>query len=134
MKVCLARHGIYSLSTIDPKEGLSEEGKEKVMAVRAILDHKGVSFDVVLSSTKERAMQTASLLANSAPITYLPELSPNGAAEVAFHSFPEVESLLVVSHLPILGDLAQLCGERTSFSQGEVIFFTGGQIQERVIS
>lgn len=63
MHLYLMRHGPYLDKRDDPEEGLSSQGKEIVRSVCFDLRDLGVAPDLVLTSPKKRALETAAIAA-----------------------------------------------------------------------
>jgi phosphohistidine phosphatase len=63
MQLYLMRHGPYLDKHDDPEEGLSPQGKEIVRSVCFDLRDLGVTPDLILSSPKKRAQETAAIAA-----------------------------------------------------------------------
>ena len=108
MHIYLIRHGHYNPSHIDPEEGLSELGEEQVAEMADHIDH---SIDIILTSPKTRAHQTATILAkllNTPTITLSEALKPSAESTEAIKLFKKSGNYLVVGHLPSIQKTAQL--------------------------
>jgi phosphohistidine phosphatase len=107
MTIILIRHGAYNPKDIDPKEGLSEIGREKINTLLENLIKKGVKYDNVYCSPKTRAQQTADLLAKNIEIEETDLLKPN-ADPKALYEFIQTLSgnNLLVGHNPLLSYLS----------------------------
>lgn len=108
MDLWLARHGEAVPAGVDVSRPLSAEGARAVSAVAVSLAAEAGSFDLVASSRKRRARQTAEILAAAAgyPPDRIEEtdaLSPEASPE-AFLAFLEGNRdgrrVLCVGHLP----------------------------------
>jgi phosphohistidine phosphatase len=155
MDLWLVRHGEAMPAQKDPARPLTPEGVRSVSAVAGTLAEKMGSFDLVATSGKKRALETAAILAEATgyPVGRIAEtaaLSPNGTPE-AFLAFLEenegVQRLLCVGHLPSIasiaayllspGDPVQLAFDPASVCRirvgalrrggGELLFFFNGQ-------
>src|SRR3990167_5596251 len=106
MMIYLMRHAQY-----DPLTGhLSEEGIENVKFLKSLLDQEGISFDLVLTSPKDRAKETALLLSGDLKPKEMLELSPSSDYRKAIPLIPRDLSVLVVSHNPLLVGMATALG------------------------
>jgi phosphohistidine phosphatase len=113
MKLYLIRHGQPNAESIDPQKGLSPTGQQEIEILATILKGNDVTVKEIWHSEKNRARQTAGILANIIkPENGLVEkkgLSPTDRIEpivgkiLAFR-----EDLMIVSHLPFLAHLSSL--------------------------
>jgi len=110
----LARHGDAVPAEVDPERPLSHGGAAGIAAAAAALSGRMPTFDLVASSGKRRARQTAEILGAAAGypadrIVDTEALGPNAPAE-SFAAFLEASgaagSILCVGHLPSLADFA----------------------------
>lgn len=107
MTIILVRHGAYLPKNIDPKEGLSEDGKQEVEALLKKLKEKNITFQYVFSSPKTRALQTAKRLAKNITINTLDLLKPSTNPKLLFDYLQTIdEDTLFVSHNPLLSNLS----------------------------
>ena len=129
MKLYLMRHGQASSPDVDPRQGLSPAGKAEIERLASQLAEQGIRFQQVLHSEKDRAMQTARLMAAACAPGIVPELrsglKPNDDPRLIL---PDIDKwqhdTLLVSHLPFApGLLSLLCGNsiNVSFSTGTVV-------------
>ena len=131
MKLYLAQHGEALSKEADPARPLSEQGRQDVEAIAALLDRAGVRVTRAWHSGKPRAAETAKILARA--------MFPRGKAETidGIHPNDPVEEFiadadvwqedtLVVGHLPFMSRLlsALLAGEE----HHELVCFTPGSI------
>jgi phosphohistidine phosphatase len=114
MDLWLVRHGEAVPDRVDPTRPLSPEGARAVSAVAETLAGRMGPFDLVASSGKKRALQTAAILGEAAgyPAERVVEtgaLSPNATPE-SFLDFlagsAEAERLMCVGHLPSIAAFA----------------------------
>jgi phosphohistidine phosphatase len=113
MKLYLIRHGQPNTETIDPQKGLSPTGQQEIEILATILKANDVAVKEIWHSEKNRARQTAGILANVIkPENGLVEkkgLSPTDRIEpVVGKILAFREDLMIVSHLPFLAHLASL--------------------------
>ncbi len=114
MDLWLVRHGEAVSERVDPARPLSPEGARAVSAVAESLAGTMGSFDLVASSGKKRALQTAVIFAEAAKypsgrVVETGALSP-GAIPEAFLAFlagcTGSDRLLCVGHLPSIASIA----------------------------
>jgi phosphohistidine phosphatase len=117
--VVLVRHGDALSEEEDPRRPLSDAGREHIERVAELVAHLGLHLEEVRHSGKERARETAEILA--ARIGVGPELVREvGGLKPKDDVLPVVEnlesegrSMALVGHLPFMGLLASrlLSGE-----------------------
>ncbi len=116
MDLWLVRHGEAVSASLDPSRPLSAEGVRAVSVVASSIADMVDRLDLVASSGKRRARQTAEILAAAAgyPLDRIREteaLSPDATAEM-FLAFigesKEQERVLCVGHLPSIARIASL--------------------------
>jgi phosphohistidine phosphatase len=114
MDLWLVRHGEAVPERVDPARPLSPEGARAVSEVAKTLAGRMAPFDLVATSGKKRALQTAEILGEAAgyPAGRIAEtgaLSP-GATPEAFLAFlagcASPKRLLCVGHLPSIAAIA----------------------------
>jgi phosphohistidine phosphatase len=111
---------------IDVKRPLDKEGKQQCMLVGSYLNALNVQFDLIVSSSLKRALQTASLVGTETgydgKITVSEALSPAatvGAFEKLIAGLANYENVLVVGHNPNLAVfLGAVIGARSSSAMG----------------
>ncbi len=132
MRLYLVRHGDALPEKVDPNRRLSERGRADICSLAEFLARAGVTVSLVIHSGKNRAEQTAQLLAES--------VAPTGETEVAGDIAPleDIEKFkaripdltgdtLVVGHLPYMARLVTslLCGREEppgiSFRSGTIV-------------
>ncbi len=109
MALYLVQHGKSLPKEQDPRKGLSEEGAAEVGRIAEVAAHYGISVSRIVHSGKQRALQTAEILAE--------KLSPaNGVDSIdgikplddtaAFGDALQItDDVMVVGHLPFLEKL-----------------------------
>ncbi len=114
------RHGqAETLAVSDATRKLTEFGHQQVFAMSSQMAERA-SFDVILSSTYLRAMQTATIMAqpHSVKLTgeyrdFVPEAEPFSAAlfiKSLIEAHPQHETWLIVAHMPLVSYLiAEFC-------------------------
>lgn len=120
MQIYLMRHGDALNERQDGQRFLSLEGRAQIERNAVVLKMMHVTFDLIISSPKTRAMETAEIVAialsyrlNEIEIT--DKLNPESSPEdfIGFlKGFIGRERILIVSHLPFVQNLASrfLCG------------------------
>lgn len=118
------QHGLALEQELDPERRLSPEGEDQIRRSGRALKKLNISFDLIISSSKKRARQTAELVAESVgyPIPKILEtekLDPAApASEILsfLDSFEEINRTLLAGHLPSLNAVAsELLGTGDSF-------------------
>ncbi|HDD35747.1 MAG TPA: phosphohistidine phosphatase SixA [Candidatus Desulfofervidus auxilii] len=112
MKLYLMQHGKALPKEKDPQKGLSPEGREQIELSAKALKRLGLSFDVIASSPKKRAKQTAEIVAKECE--YEGEVIINSVFEplappeeaISFLKGLKKENIFVAGHLPSLGEIA----------------------------
>lgn len=110
----LVRHGDAVPADVDPERPLSPGGADAIASAAAALSGRMGTFDLVASSGKRRARQTAEILGAAAGypadrIVDTEALGPNALAEsfLGFLAASGAEGrVLCVGHLPSLADFA----------------------------
>jgi phosphohistidine phosphatase len=110
MRLYLARHGTAASPAVDPECGLSREGQAEITRLAAFLKSLSLQPAEVWHSGKERAKQTAEILAaalGSPPMTLHAGLNPNDSpVTVAGELEAEDRDLMLVGHLPFMSLLS----------------------------
>lgn len=113
MELYLMQHGACFSKEIDPAQPLSPVGAEQIEKSARAAARLGISFEAIISSDKERARQTARIMAKG---TGYPEKAvlttdlvkpmslPLKAMEY-LKKFESRRSVLLCSHLPFLQNL-----------------------------
>lgn len=130
MQLYLMRHGPYLAKDIDPEEGLSPQGMEVVRRVAHELKDLGVAPDVLVTSPKKRARETAAI---AAQVLGYPEKEIQETSLVKSMTPPEEtlrhlsglagHSILSVGHLPNVRLVTSLL--LSGNDQAEIIFEPG---------
>ena len=122
MKLYLMRHGEAASENIDPQQGLTTGGRAAIERLAQRLATRGIQFAQIFHSEKERARQSAEIMARilvpGIPLQQHPGLKPNDDAR---QLLPELEGwqqdTLITSHLPFIPNLlALLIGELQSLA------------------
>ena len=91
----------------DPEEGLSQSGILKAEKTAHLLKRFDLSFDIIITSTKKRAQQTAKIIAEEVGYSkqmettdQLKAMTPPEDSMRYLKRYENVSSLLLVGHLP----------------------------------
>src|SRR4051794_29051865 len=110
MRLYLVQHGGAVPDELDPRRPLSEAGRREVEAVGRLLAGAGVRVARIVHSGKERARQTAELLAaapGSGAVEVMAGLAPKDPVKPVVRAIAEFGSdTMLVGHLPLLARLA----------------------------
>lgn len=114
MEIYLMQHGEAYAKDKDPERSLTPGGEDQIRSSGRALRKLGVDVDIIVSSPKKRARQTAEIVA--AELDYskkgieitetLEPLVPSEDAIVYLSRFSDKEKLLLVGHLPSLEEIA----------------------------
>jgi phosphohistidine phosphatase len=132
MKLYLAQHGEAVPKAEDPERPLSGQGRRDVRAVAAQLKSAGVRVERVWHSGKNRAEQTARLLAAAVlPRGRKPQaiegIGPDApVAEFSIDADVWEEDTLVVGHLPFMARLVALL--TTGHSEPDIVSYYPGSV------
>ena len=129
MKVYLMQHGQALPAQIDVEEGLSKEGKLTILHSAQGLKKLGVQIDILVSSPKKRALETAQIIqqeiicADQIVSEKIKAKSPVEESIQFLQGISDKESIFLVGHLPSLKEIVSflLC---TDFV--EIDFCNGG--------
>lgn len=113
MKLYIVRHGQPNPETIDPEKGLSPTGEQEIELLASILKANNISVKEIWHSEKNRARQTAAILASGvASANGLIEkkgLNPTDRVEPIISKILAAQTdLLIVGHMPFMAHLASL--------------------------
>jgi phosphohistidine phosphatase len=113
MKLFLVRHGQPNAEAVDPQKGLSPTGQQEIELLAAILKANDVLVKEIWHSEKNRARQTAGILAYAIKtengVVEKKGLAPTNRIEPVIGKILAFrEDLMIVSHLPFLAHLSSL--------------------------
>jgi phosphohistidine phosphatase len=114
MKLYLMQHALAYPAEENPERPLNPAGVEQAKSAAKGIKHFGLNFDLIITSPKRRAQQTAALVAEGIRYPYsdimssdtlLPDRSPQELLELLQKETAE-SHVLVVGHMPQLANLA----------------------------
>ncbi len=112
MAIYLVQHGTSVPEEVDPRRPLSPEGRKEVEGVASWAQRAGLRVQQIVHSDKERARQTAELLAAALRppegVAQRPGLAPLDDADPWVAWLDQNDGTMVVGHLPFLARLASL--------------------------
>ena len=112
MRLYLMQHGKALSKDEDPKRSLSSLGRKETEYIASFLRARQIRVDSIWHSSKERAEETAELIARAVGISCCEErsdLQPNDPVEAIPQELHERgENVLIVGHLPFLQKLLSL--------------------------
>jgi phosphohistidine phosphatase len=116
MQLYLMQHGLALSEQEDAERPLSPGGVEQIQDAAAGMKQLRLAFDLIISSPKRRAHQTAALVAEAVRYPYsdilvsdslLPQADPKDILELLVVE-PSQSHILIVGHQPCLGKFASL--------------------------
>ena len=130
MKLYLVQHAKAASKETDPHRSLTEEGRRDIQKVAAFIKSLNLSVDYLWHSGKNRAQQTAEILAEVVEVkkemAAHEGLSPNDNVTVSKDELISGrKDIMIVGHLPFLPKLASLL-LTNSESSNTVAFKNGG--------
>ncbi len=129
MKVYLMQHALAYSADENPQRPLSPAGIAQAKAAAKGVKRLGLSFDLIVTSDKRRAHQTAALIAEGVRYPHsdimtseavLPDCPPLALLDLLSKESPE-SSVLVVGHLPHLAKFSEHL-----LQGGELLFENAG--------
>ena len=113
MKLYLMQHALAYPAEEKPERPLLPEGIDMAKKAAAGIRKLGLSFELIVTSSKRRSQQTAALVAEGVRYPYSDILSsetvlPNASPQAVLDLLREedCDSVLIVGHLPHLAKLA----------------------------
>ena len=129
MKLYLMQHAFAYSSEVDQERPLSPAGIDQAKAAAKGIKRLGLTFDLIVTSPKRRAHQTAALIAEGVRFPHsdiltteavLPQSQPQELLELLQIELPQ-SNVLVVGHMPQLGELSSQL-----LQGGEILFENAG--------
>ena len=113
MRAYLVQHGKAKSAEEDPNRGLSDEGREELQRIAGFFQGLRITMSLIQHSGKDRAEETAHILATCIPCTAGPihtrGLCPlDDPQETADFLEIYTDDILIVGHLPHLERLVSL--------------------------
>jgi len=116
MELYLMQHGQAVAGSDDPDPPLSADGTEQIKAAAKAMRRLGILPATILCSPKQRARQTAALVAQglqlpAREIVATETVKPTAPASDALAylgRYPESRAILIAGHLPSLAEIAAL--------------------------
>jgi phosphohistidine phosphatase len=114
MEIYLVRHGAAYAKEEDPERHLNNDGVNQCHLTGRALMRLNIQFDLIVSSPKVRARQTAEIIAKEAgysrdKIKITETLEPTALPKDTIsylNDFTGIKRLMLAGHLPLLGHLA----------------------------
>jgi len=140
MEIYLVRHGAAYTKEEDTERHLNNDGVNQCHLTGRALKRLDVTFDLIASSPKVRARQTAEIIAKEVgyskkEIKTTATLEPTALPKDTIsylHDFADIKRIMLAGHLPLLGHLASELLSNTShislnFEPGAVCQINIGQ-------
>lgn len=131
MIVYLLRHGKAARQEPDGPRALTAHGREEAARVAKHFHKKGLQVQTLWHSPKTRAVQTAEIFLEiigkkNVKVEERKDIKPEGDAQAVYGDLcgEKGDSLMLVSHLPFVGELASLLAADSP--EAELAFPTGG--------
>jgi len=128
------QHGLALSEEQDPQRHLSPEGKAQIKRTASAMKEMGASFDLMISSPKARAKESAEIIAGTLSyplkeIEVTDTLAPNSSPEDFINfltEFKNRERVFIAGHLPSLHNIAlhllcESCSINIKFEMGGVM-------------
>ncbi len=114
MEIYLVRHGAAYEKREDPERHLNNDGVNQCHLTGIALKKLDIQFDLIVSSTKARARQTAEIIAEEVgysreDIKITEALVPTALPKETIsylNDYADVKRVMLAGHLPLLGHLA----------------------------
>lgn len=114
MEIYLVRHGAAYEKEEDPERHLNNDGVNQCHLTGRALKRLDIQFDLIVSSPKARARQTAEIIAEEVgysreEIKITEALEPTALPKDTIsylNDFAGIKRLMLAGHLPLLGHLA----------------------------
>ena len=114
MEIYLMQHGDCLTEEEDPKQPLSAEGRQKIEKISKAFERMGLAVGKIVTSPKERARQTAEIVAPAVGVSgdaileteLVKAMTPPALTVKYIEQLAQFGSVLVVGHLPSLAGVA----------------------------
>lgn len=132
MELYLMQHGLAAAKEENPEQPLSREGVAQIKASATALKKMGITFEVIIASTKKRSKQTAALVAEVTNYPYSDIVKTELAKPMTkaketidfLQQFVDEGPVLIAGHLPSLCEVASAL--LTDGSSVNIAFENGG--------
>ncbi|MBT3878724.1 MAG: phosphohistidine phosphatase SixA [Candidatus Scalindua sp.] len=122
MEIYLVRHGEAFTKEEDTERHLNKGGVNQCLLMGKALKRLDITFDLIVSSPKVRARQTAEIIAEEVGYSKkeikitetLEPTAPPGKTLSYLNKFSGIKSVMLAGHLPLLGYLASELLSNTS--------------------
>ena len=114
MKIYLMQHGDCLTEEEDSQQPLSPEGRQRMEKIAKALERMGLAVDKIVTSPKERALQTAEIVAPAVGVSrdaimeteLVKAMTPPALTVKYLEQLAQSGSVLVVGHLPSLAGVS----------------------------
>jgi len=132
MKLYLVQHAKAASKEADPQRPLTVEGRRDIQKVAAFIKPLNLSVDYLWHSTKERAIQSAVILAEAVKVNEAKiardGLAPNDdVTQLKNELISNQKDIMIVGHLPFVSKLTSLLltgsesANTVAFKQGGIV-------------
>lgn len=140
MLIHLMQHGPCLPKELDPHQPLSPVGREMIHKSARAAQILGLRFELIVSSQKTRALQTAEIMADYTgyPIERIEvsetvkAMAPARATIDFIREYDGLDSILIVGHLPSLGSVSSTL--LTGSEKLDIHIENGGLMQINLLS
>ncbi|MFH1984532.1 MAG: phosphohistidine phosphatase SixA [Pseudomonadota bacterium] len=110
MAIYLVQHALSLPKELDPRKGISPEGRKAAETIAGVAKTYGVHVSQIRHSGKLRAMETAAIfdqaLQPSGGVTDMPGLAPLDDVTLIAEVLDPASNIMLVGHLPFMERLA----------------------------
>ncbi|MFH2139146.1 MAG: phosphohistidine phosphatase SixA [Candidatus Omnitrophota bacterium] len=152
MKIYITRHGEAFAGEENPEQPLTDQGRQDTLKVAYFLKSINANINIIYSSTKNRALQTAQIFSEELwpkeGSFERKDLGPNDPVEnICLELNAQDKDVMIVGHLPFVSRLASrlltgqemdtwlsfkpsgvVCLEKTPFGDWQLIFIVMPEI------
>lgn len=113
MRLYLVQHGLSKSKLEDPERPLAETGIQQTELIARYLKNHGIKLDKIFHSEKNRAVQTAEIIAQNIEIEYGlvedKDLNPSENPVIWSEKLKNIsDDIMIIGHLPHLNNLTSL--------------------------
>ena len=106
MALFLVQHGISANKDVDPKKGLTDQGRVETERIAQVANGYGIRVEKIVHSGKNRAEQTATVyqdaLSVKTPLQSISGINPLDDVRAFAESINPETNLMVVGHMPFM--------------------------------